>query len=57
MDVDRDGVLSRREFSRALRRLGVGVSDEVHMLFAQLDKNMNGSIEYEELDMFEQAEK
>ena len=58
MDVDRDGVLSRREFSRALKRLGVGVSEqEVHMLFAQLDKNMNGSIEYEEfLDMFEQAE-
>ena len=58
MDVDKDGVLSRREFSRALKRLGVGVSErEVHMLFAQLDKNMNGSIEYGEfVDMFEQAE-
>ena len=55
MDVDTDGVLSRREFSRALKRLGVGLPDkEVHVLFAQLDVNMNGSIEYGEfVRMFE----
>jgi adenylate kinase family enzyme len=58
MDVDKDGILSRREFSRALKRLGVGIPEkEVHMLFAQLDVNMNGSIEYGEfLRMFEESE-
>ena len=58
MDVDKDGVLSRREFSRALKRLGVGIPDkEVNMLFAQLDVNMNGSIEYSEfLRMFDESE-
>lgn len=53
MDVDGDGTLSRSEFVRGVRALGlVGPTDpedEIEELFAQFDVDGNGMLDYEEL--------
>ena len=48
-DKDKNGTLSQQEFARMVRLLGKNITDdEVKVLFAQVDNNHNGMIEFKE---------
>ncbi|XP_049395679.1 probable calcium-binding protein CML15 [Solanum stenotomum] len=49
-DMDNDGSLTHLEFAALLRSLGLKPNgDQIHVLFAKMDSNGNGSVEFDEL--------
>ncbi|XP_006345065.1 probable calcium-binding protein CML15 [Solanum tuberosum] len=49
-DMDNDGSLTQLEFAALLRSLGLKPNgDQIHVLFAKMDSNGNGSVEFDEL--------